>query len=130
MDLAILMLGLLVKPEGSNLVWTKRLTRVFKGTPYCRPTEMEVAKESIRPEITLPSLDILIKISPGWPSSYKPTVIKPSWLAMENLWVMAVLSSGILFLAGRKTSALTCLLPALVSSFWLVVKGWERLEFS
>src|SRR3989338_1132362 len=119
MDLAILMLGFLVKPDGSNLVWTKRLTRVFKGTPYCRPTEMEVAKESIRPEMTLPSLDILMKISPGTPSSYRPTVMKPSWLAMENLWVMAVRSSGIRFLAGRKTSALLACCPP-----WYLHSGW------
>ena len=37
--------------------------------------EIAVAKESIRPEIVEPSFDMVIKISPGWPSSYMPAVM-------------------------------------------------------
>jgi preprotein translocase subunit YajC len=38
-------------------------------------SEVEVAKASIKPEIVLPSLDIVQNSSPGWPSSNKPTVM-------------------------------------------------------
>ena len=37
--------------------------------------EMEVAKLSIRPETTEPSLAMVMKSSPGVPSSYMPTVM-------------------------------------------------------
>ena len=37
--------------------------------------EMAVAKESMSPEMVEPSLDMVMKISPGWPSSYMPAVM-------------------------------------------------------
>ncbi len=36
---------------------------------------MAVAKPSISPEMVEPSLAMVMKISPGWPSSYRPTVM-------------------------------------------------------
>ena len=50
-------------------MWANLLTRTFKGTPYCSPTDTEVAKASISPEMTLPSLFMVMNISPGTPSS-------------------------------------------------------------
>ena len=51
------------------------LTSFSNGTPYCRASEMAVAKASISPEMTEPSFAIVRKISPGVPSSYMPTVM-------------------------------------------------------
>ena len=65
---------LLVKPDGSKRVWLNLSTSVFSGTPYWRASEVMVAMVSIRPETVLPSLAMRRKISPGWPSSYWPTV--------------------------------------------------------
>ena len=61
-------------PEGSKRTCENLSIRTFKGTPYCRAREIAVAKESIRPEMVLPSFAITRKISPGCPSSYIPTV--------------------------------------------------------
>ena len=64
-----------VKPDGSKREWMNLSTSVDSGTPYCKASEMAVAKLSIRPEMDEPSLDIRMKISPGWRvSGYKPTV--------------------------------------------------------
>ena len=68
------MSGLPVKPDGSKRVWLNLSTSTFSGTPYCSDSEMAVAKESIRPETVEPSLAMVMKSSPGWPSSYMPTV--------------------------------------------------------
>ena len=74
-DLAIGISGFLVKPEGSKRIWLNLSTRTLNGTPYCSDMEIAVANESIRPEIVEPSFDMVIKISPGWPSSYMPAVM-------------------------------------------------------
>ncbi len=68
-DLAIGISGFLVKPDGSNRVWLNLSTRVCSGTPYCKAIEIEVARESISPEMVEPSFAITRKISPGCPSS-------------------------------------------------------------
>ena len=71
-DLAMGISGLPVKPEGSKRVWLNLSTRTLSGTPYCSAREMAVAKLSIRPETTEPSLAMVMKSSPGVPSSYMP----------------------------------------------------------
>ena len=65
MDFAIGMSGLLVNPEGSYLAWLNLSTMTFKGTPYWSAIEMPVAKESMRPDSTLPCLLIVMNSSPG-----------------------------------------------------------------
>ncbi len=67
-DLAIGISWLPVKPDGSNRTWANLLTRSLSGTPYWSATDTVVAKLSIRPDTVEPSLAILRKISPGWPS--------------------------------------------------------------
>ncbi len=67
--------GLPVHPLGSNRTCANLSTRNFIGTPYCRLKLTAVANASIRPEIVEPSFAIVMKISPGAPSSYIPTVM-------------------------------------------------------
>ncbi len=74
-DLAIGISGFLVNPEGSKRMWLNLSTNPLSGTPYCSAMEIAVAKESIRPEIVEPSFDMVMKISPGWPSSYMPAMM-------------------------------------------------------
>src|SRR5881409_3534052 len=71
-DFAIGMSGFLVKPDGSKRTWLNLETSTSSGTPYCSAIEVRTPIVSIRPEIVLPSLAILMKISPGVPSSWKP----------------------------------------------------------
>ena len=59
-------------PAGSNRVKVKASTNVSSGTPYCRPTEMAMAKLSIIARKAEPSLCMSMKISPKDPSSYSP----------------------------------------------------------
>ena len=66
--MAIGISGLPVKPLGSNRTWANLLTTSRSGTPYWSARLTEVASVSIRPLIVEPSLAILRKISPGWPS--------------------------------------------------------------
>src|SRR5258708_12670478 len=68
--------------------------RNLSGTPYCRANDTAVANESIKPETVEPSFEILIKISPGRPSSNRPTVTYPSCPPTENLCVIPQRSSG------------------------------------
>src|SRR2546429_6640338 len=70
------MFAFAVMPDGSNRVFSSLSTNTFSGTPYCKPSEIVSASPSITPESVEPSLDILIKISPGRPSSYMPTVMR------------------------------------------------------
>ena len=65
---------LLVKPLGSNRVWLNLLTSTFSGTPYCSMIDTLVAKLSISPLTTEPSLAMEMNISPGLPLGYRPTV--------------------------------------------------------
>ncbi len=74
-DLAMGMSGLPVKPDGSKRVWLNFSHSTRSGTPYCSAIEMAVAKLSIRPDTTEPSLAMVMKSSPGVPSSYMPTVM-------------------------------------------------------
>ena len=74
-DLAIGISGLPVNPDGSNRVWLNLSARTLSGTPYWSAIEMDVAKLSMRPETTDPSLAIVTKSSPGLPSAYMPTVM-------------------------------------------------------
>ena len=64
-----------VQPLGSKRTCANLSTRNFSGTPYCRLKLTAVAKASIRPEMVEPSLAMVMKISPGAPSSYIPTVM-------------------------------------------------------
>src|SRR5262249_14702087 len=87
-------------------MWVNLSTKASSGTPYWSVSETAVAKESIRQEIVEPSLDMVRKISPGFPSSYRPTVMYPSWPATENLCVIARRSSGSLRRKGAAGTAL------------------------
>src|SRR6185295_8217367 len=113
----------LVNPLGSKRTCENFSTSVSRGTPYWSAMEIDVAKASIRPEMVEPSLAITRKISPGLPSSYIPTVMYPSWPAMENLWVMDLRSSGSFRRAGLG-SALAASLPSSLE----VDRGWLRLQ--
>src|SRR5262249_16247530 len=57
------------------------------GTPYCSDSDVRVPIVSISPPIVLPSLAMVMKSSPGLPSSKSPTVMYPSCPPTENLWV-------------------------------------------
>ena len=73
MDVAILMVSLPVTvPDGSKRVKVKASTYSSKGTPYCRPMEMAMAKLFIKERNAAPSLCMSIKISDNRPSSYSP----------------------------------------------------------
>src|SRR3989338_2929869 len=122
-DLAKRISLLFVTPEGSNRTWLNLLTSTFTGTPYWSESETIVAKQSMRPESVEPSLDMVIKISPGWPSSNNPTVKYPSCPATENLCVMAWRSSARRRRYGVPATALVLSLPPL-----LVESGWTFLE--
>ncbi len=56
---------LLVKPLGSKRAWLNLLISTFRGTPYCSMIDTLVAKLSIRPLTTDPSLAMEMNISPG-----------------------------------------------------------------
>ena len=75
-----------------------------------------------------PSLAISRKTSPGWPSSYRPTVRNPSWPLIENLWVIACRSSG-----NRRREMPAAALAATSASrsspaSFVVDSGCERLQ--
>src|SRR6202035_1248554 len=93
-DFAYGICGFLVKPDGSKRMCANLSTRNCSGTLYCSAYEIAVAKESIKPEIVEPCFDMLMKISPGFPSSYIPTVMYPSCPAISNLCVIDLRSSG------------------------------------
>ncbi len=69
------MSGFFVNPLGSNRWYANFFTKLSSGTPYCSAIEVSVPTVSIKPPMVLPSFDIVMKSSPGWPSSYKPTVM-------------------------------------------------------
>ena len=92
---------------------------------------MAVAKESINPEIALPSFAITRKISPGCPSSYIPTVMYPSCPPMLNLCVMALRTVGSLRRTGLNPVVSTALEPgSFAFSPCDAFSGWVRLELS
>src|SRR5262245_10465017 len=122
MDFAKGISRLFVIPEGSNREWLNLSQRTLSGTPYCSVREMAVAKESISPETTDPCLAIVTKISPGDPSSYIPTVMYPSWPAIENLCVIDWRSSGRRRRRGRYDSW-TC-----AGSSFREERGWLFLQ--
>ena len=123
--------GFFVKPEGSKRTCENFSTSVSSGTPYCSDIEIEVAKASMRPEMVEPSLAMTRKISPGLPSSYIPTVMYPSWPAIENLWVIDRRSSGSLRRGGRASATGGAAAVAIAVSFASsldVLSGWLRLQ--
>src|SRR5258708_15926510 len=75
-------------------MWLNFAQRTLSGTPYCSAKDTAVANESIKPETVEPSFEILIKISPGRPSSNRPTVTYPHCPPTENLCVIPQRSSG------------------------------------
>jgi hypothetical protein len=70
------------------------------------------------------------KISPGLPSSYMPTVMYPSWPAIENLCVMERRSSASLRRGGRISMTWVGATATAVSfcSSFDVLSGWLRLQ--
>ena len=122
-----------VRPAGSNLVCTSFWTSTSKGTPYWRFILSDKANVSITPESVLPSFAIFMKISPGFPSSYKPVVTYPSCPATVNLWVTLFRSSGSFLRLGTSlmiifsTIFLTSVpVPSVESLF--VESGWLSLQ--
>ena len=75
-DLAIGISGLPVKPEGSKRMWVNLSTRTSQRHAVLQ-RERDRRGEGVHRdrEIVEPSLAIVMKISPGWPSSYSPTVM-------------------------------------------------------
>ena len=59
-------------PCGSKRVNVNCSTNVSSGTPYCRPTDTDIAKQFISERKAAPSLCMSMKISPSEPSSYSP----------------------------------------------------------
>ncbi len=123
-------------PEGSNRVFSSLSTNTFSGTPYCKPSEMVSASPSITPESVEPSLAILMKTSPGRPSSYIPTVIYPSCPPTLNLCVTDARSTGIFSRCCRAKSSRcigsTTTAAACFSSFFPppALSGCDRFELS
>ncbi len=117
-----------MNPLGSKRTWENFSTSVSSGTPYCSDIEIEVAKASMRPEMVEPSLAMTRKISPGLPSSYMPTVMYPSWPAIENLCVIECRSSGSFLRAGRASGAVAAAATAAGFSSFDVLRGCERLH--
>ena len=56
-------------PIGSKRWWANLLTMLSTGTPYWSARLMAVPSESIRPPIVDPSFAMVMKSSPGLPSS-------------------------------------------------------------
>src|SRR5437764_13644808 len=119
MDFAYGTWGFDVNPDGSNRVCVNLSTRTFKGTPYCSAMEQVVAKLSMTPESVDPSFAMTMKISPGAPSSYIPTVKYPSWPATENLCVIESRSTGRCRRTGRLSTTSAFLSAAVVLSGWV-----------
>jgi hypothetical protein len=59
-----------IRDQALNLRWEAHI----KGA-YCKPIEIESASPSMKPESVEPSFAISMKISPGPPSSYIPTMM-------------------------------------------------------
>ena len=73
-DFATRTSGFFVMPDGSKRAWLNLSTSTCSGTPYCSEYEIACANASAKPEMVEPSLAITRKISPGVPSSNRPTV--------------------------------------------------------
>ena len=71
-EVVVLIFGCSTIPAGSNLVNTNFSTNSSSGTPYCKPTEIAMAKQFIILRMVAPSLAISINISPNVPSLYSP----------------------------------------------------------
>ena len=59
-------------PEGSKRVKVKASTNSSKGTPYCKPMEIAMAKLFISERKAEPSLCMSMNTSASRPSSYSP----------------------------------------------------------
>ena len=62
-----------VMPDGSKRMWLNFETYTSSGTPYWRPSETEIMNEFMRPARVVPSFAMSTKMSPGVPSSKRPT---------------------------------------------------------
>ena len=62
-----------VNPLGSKRMWLNFETYTSSGTPYWRPSETEIMNEFISPASVVPSFAMSTKMSPGVPSSNRPT---------------------------------------------------------
>ena len=72
-EVAILIVSLpSTMPDGSNRVKVNASTYSSSGTPYCRPSEIAIAKLFISERNAEPSLCMSIKTSAILPSSYSP----------------------------------------------------------
>ncbi len=88
-----------------------------------------MAKESTSPETTDPSLAMTRKISPGFPSSYMPTVMYPSFPATLNLCVIERRVSGRRLRGVRGfSSRAVSFAESFVSMAIEVERGCERLQ--
>ncbi|CAI8348527.1 MAG: Uncharacterised protein [Bacteroidetes bacterium MED-G17] len=63
------------------------MTNSSKGTPYCKPKEMAIAKQFISERKVAPSLCISTNISPKVPSLYSPVLTKMVCPSMVAFWV-------------------------------------------
>ncbi len=75
------------RPAGSKRVKVKASTYSSSGTPYCRPSEMAMAKLFISERKAAPSLCMSMKISPSRPSSYSPVWRYTLWPPTVAFWV-------------------------------------------
>src|SRR6516164_7922054 len=100
-DLAKPISGLFDQPLGSKRVWANFSHNSFNGTPCCKAMDTAQAKLSIKPLTVEPSLAMVMKISPGSPLGYRPTVMYPSCPPTLNLWVTDMRSSGSLWRTAR-----------------------------
>src|SRR5687767_39196 len=112
------MFGWSTGPWGSNREKVKTSINSFRGTPYWRPSDTEIAKQFIIDRKAAPSLARSTKISPIVPSSYSPVRRYTFWPAMRascvkperlrgrrnrlGLWLAAVGLTGLATVAGRR----------------------------
>ena len=135
------MSGSSVMPAGSKRMLVNVSTKARSGTPYCRPWLTEMAKASMMPARVEPCFDTRMKISPGRPSSYSPTVTKPLQSATRNSKVRDVRLRGSFSRTGSLT-VITFSTTALddlgrtrrradrASPFFAMDSGWATLQLS
>src|SRR5271157_60135 len=82
-DFAKPIFGFPDQPLGSKRTCVNLLHNTSRGTPHCRASDTAVANESMSPEMVEPCFAMVMKISPGGPSTQTPTVKDHSCPAME-----------------------------------------------
>lgn len=131
-------------PEGSNAKFENLFTNTLSGTPYCKARLIAVANASIVPDNVEPSFATRIKISPGDPSSYKPTVKYPFASPTLKRWVIDLrfvrqfkavrcrhYSSSLMIAwscVTERTSSASCLVNASFSACFRQPPGCRRMN--